>query len=368
MKLWNSAVDNYFKNRTKSGNGVWVDYLKRQLEPRASDILLCDNNYLRISSDNIMSGLLMYEEEAKYSKKMFANHIGLEDVLLTQSGYMANYGLMKCVSSILPIYIDKSAHPSLWPEKGRIYPWKHNDLNQLTELIKNYGPGAIVVDSLYSGLGDFCDILSLTNIKKTYDCILILDESNTYGVYGHTSDKPNFNNGNGWANLHLVINDVDFFTTSLAKAFDTRAGLIASSKRNIQYINDCSYPNNFSSGLTKSDHIRLQDIFGKMITANDKRERLLNISAILRNYIISLGFKCLKTPIASPIISIEASEEKITEYFRYLERHGVITSVFCWPATPLHTARLRFTVHSEITDTELNCIMRALSMLRCAKL
>ncbi|CAF1392570.1 unnamed protein product [Adineta steineri] len=149
--------------------------------------LLDEKQQLLISrqgSDNIMSGLFLQEASCQYqvSDLLAKQILGKESVYLTQSGYVANY-------------------------------------DDLEENLRKFGSGIIVVDSLYSGKGSIADLIELCNLKEQYNCMLIVDESHSIGLYGQ--------HGRGLASLGNVTDRIDFITGSLAKAYCVRAGFIA---------------------------------------------------------------------------------------------------------------------------------------------
>lgn len=364
-EIWRQTITKYFATRTPYGNGALIDYVKRTTYPKEDDLNVCDNNYLNIgrsNGDNIaMSSVFRRDKLYEDLVVKYSDHLSVDSVLFTQSGYVANYSLMRCVAETLPVYIDKKAHASLWPEKGRVYSFNHNDYEQLQELINKNGPGAIVVDSLYSGYGDFCDLHHVVAIKENTGSLLIVDESHSYGIYGQQ--------GRGLLYYYGLTKYADYITVSLAKAFDTRAGLIAGNKSYMAYICDRAHTMIFSSSLTFSDYTRLHDVLEKIIRADAARESVMRASDIVRDHVIKLGFKTVKPIISSPIICIEGSELQVVKWFRYLETLGIITAVFCYPTTPLKAAQLRLTINSEIFGDKLERLLAGLtSMYYHAKL
>lgn len=357
-EIWKQSIAKYFATRTPYGNGAVLDYVKRTTYPKSDDLNVCDNNYLNIggNGDNIaMSSVFRKDKFYDDLVAQYADHLGVESVLFTQSGYVANYSLMRCVAGKLPVYIDKKAHASLWPEKGRVYCFNHNDYEQLQQLIQKNGPGAIVVDSLYSVYGDFCDLHQVISIKENTGSLLIVDESHSYGIYGQQ--------GRGLLYYYGLTKCADYITVSLAKAFDTRAGLIAGNRSYMAYIAERGHTVIFSSSLGYSDYSRLQDVLQQIIKSDAARDLVMRSSDIVRDYVIKLGFKTVKPIISSPIICIEGSELQVVKWFRYLEKLGIIAAVFCHPATPLKAAQLRLTINSEIVGDKLVRLLAGLTSM-----
>lgn len=361
-------VDTYFQRRTTQGNGVVKDYF--EVTDNAASIFVCGNDYLDIANntyvvnqqiehmktdveDNFRSGTYLRETDphSRFEKE-FEVYFG-KQCTLTQSGYAANTGLMHALCEKgTHVYIDKFTHASfyegLYLKGAKIHRYKHNDLIELESMIKHHGPGIIIVDSLFSNLGDFAPLKDIVSLKIRHKCILVVDESHTLGVY----DKRGL--------LHKLglDADVDYITASLAKAYCTRAGIILGGNK--AHIKEHSLWYIFSSPLLKYDVIRLLAMFEVIKNADEKRHHVLKISNVVRKGLATFA-NVIETSQPSPIICIRFRDEnECARLHRYMVSKGVEASVFIWPAAPLKEPMLRITVHNGLTLVQASFIINVI--------
>ncbi|CAF1008844.1 unnamed protein product [Adineta steineri] len=316
----------------------------------------------RQGSDNIMSGLFLQEASCQYqvSDLLAEQILGKESVYLTQSGYVANYGLLQAL--VIPakthIYIDTAAHESLWQgaSRGIIHKIKHNSLDDLEENLRKFGSGIIVVDSLYSGKGSIADLIELCNLKEQYNCMLIVDESHSIGLYGQ--------HGCGLASLGNVTDRIDFITGSLAKAYCVRAGFIAGRTQEILYVREKSSAAIFSSALMNWDIQRLQRAINIIYNADEERQRLMHIATTVRHAAVTLKFDVEQTPLPSPILCLNGGPNLFSKKLQsYFENAGVSGAIFIAPATPLNGSMLRLTFHAGLSDEDVSRIINTLEFI-----
>ena len=98
-----------------------------------------------------------------------------ESGLVFSSGYVANDGSIQALVKIIPnliIFSDAKNHASIISgirnSGARKHVFRHNDLNHLEELLKNYDlsqPKLIVFESVYSMDGDFGKIVEIVEMN-----------------------------------------------------------------------------------------------------------------------------------------------------------------------------------------------------------
>ncbi len=370
-------VKNYLEQRTVAGKGV-VDYLLlSKNNPSASSIILNDNDYLRLANhpevisqqiaqlnanhqEIVMSAVFLKDNCPQHLlEKKLSGFLNMEGVILTQCGYMANVGVLEatCIKGT-PVYIDQFAHASFYDgikaAQAKAIHFKHNDTHDLESKLIEHGPGVIIVDSIYSSVGSIAPLKEICCIKQKYSSVLVVDESHSLGLYGKE--------GRGILEELELINQVDFITASLSKGFATRAGIIAG--RHTNFIREVSFPAIFSSAVPNYDLARINAMLGVIIAANDRRQKLMHNANFLRNHLLDHGFNIVKTNMPSPIICFVCGSEAITKKFRdRLEERNIFGAVFCSPATRLNESMLRFTVHSNLTQSELAYFIEAVQQV-----
>jgi len=346
-------------------------------EPGTDAIMLQSNDYLSLSKhpsiikaqvaslhnhsqDAVMSAVFLHEDSLKGSfEASMAAYTGYEKAILSQSGWAANVGLMQVIADKdTNIYIDFFAHMSLWEGikscGAKAFPFRHNKINSLENLIKKHGSGIIVVDSIYSTIGDLCPLVDVVDLAARYGCALVVDESHSLGTHGPK--------GAGLVAKLGLTDRVHFVTASLAKTFAARAGIVLCSNRVAQCFPYVAHPSIFSSTLLPYEISGLVATLEVIIGSDDRREKLHRNAAYLRKGLNDLGYSVASM---SQIVSVEGGREEITEQIRdALEARSVFGSVFCAPATPKNRSLLRFSLNSDLSSAQLDHILSACSDIR----
>lgn len=116
-----------------------------------------------------------------------------------------------------------------------------------------------------------------------------------------------------------------------------------------------SNPAIFSSGLLEHEYVWFLEALALIRRADDRRERLREVSDIVRWRLDELGFDVGGG--TEQIIAIESGNEPDTLKMRdALQGSGVFGAVFCPPATPRNHCLVRLSVHSGLTDEELDTL------------
>jgi CAI-1 autoinducer synthase len=293
------------------------------------------------------------------SKKKWPLTPAFESAILCQSGWAANIGLLQLITDpAVPVYVDFFAHMSLW-EGVRIsgatpYAFRHNDPGHLERLIRENGRGVVLIDSLYSTLGDIAPLQEIVDITRRHGCVSVIDESHSFGTYGRQ--------GAGLVDECGLTSQVDFITVSLAKTFAGRAGLILSSARFAKYYPFLAYPAIFSSTLLPHEIAGLDAAFEVIRDGNGLRKRLHENAEYFRKGLAALGYNLTSQ---SQVVSIESGLESDTELFRdALEERNVFGSVFLTPATPKTRSLMRFSIHSGLSRNELDYVLKVCGEVR----
>jgi len=147
------------------------------------------------------------------------------------------------------------------------------------------------------------------------------------------------------------------------KAFAGRAGFITCSERFSEYFKFESNPAIFSSTLLPYEVAALNATLSVVCTENWRREKLHANAEYLRVHLDALGYNLNDSQ--SQIISLESGSEQQTIVLRdALEERGIFGSVFCAPATAKNRALMRFSIHSGLTQFDLDRIIQVCADIR----
>ncbi|HET6214367.1 MAG TPA: alpha-hydroxyketone-type quorum-sensing autoinducer synthase [Micromonosporaceae bacterium] len=309
----------------------------------------------------LMSGIFVRDDSDPQHvlERQFAEHLGVDRVVLCQSGWAANTGLLQTIAGPGDtVYIDTRAHMSLWEGAriagARVVHFRHNTAEHLRTRLRSSGPGIVVVDSVYSGDGTVCPLVDIVELAGEYGCVVVVDESHSLGTHGPY--------GGGLVRQLRLTAAVGFITASLSKAFAGRAGLLTCGARFADYFRYTALPAIFSSTLLPHDVAGLSAALRVIQVEEHRRVRLREVSARVRTGLLAAGVDIGGSQ--SQIVSLVAGEELQAMRLRdALEARGVFGSVFGPPATNRHRALVRLSLHAGLTDAEVDRIVRAVTEL-----
>jgi CAI-1 autoinducer synthase len=324
------------------------DYLRLGNHP---DVIAArDDANARNRSESFMSSVYGGGSgECELFRQSIAACMQAEDVLLTTSGWAANVGLIEAIAPVLrPVYIDNHAHASLYDgvklSLGKKVVIEHNDPENLLTRIAHGGPGIVVIDAVYSTNGSIGDIARYLEICEQHDCVLVLDEAHSFGLFG---------DGGGLAVELGIADRVHFRTVSLNKALGGHGGLIAGNREMMQLARARCRSIIFSSATSSVSAGGHRAALEVLVKDPRRARRCLQNAEILRRRFHAHGIDTGDS--RCQIVSIFFEDEQQTcEFYDRLRRAGVLTSVFLYPATPAGIGLVRYSVHSELTEQEID--------------
>ena len=339
--------------------------------PGEGAILLSSNDYLCLAANPVItraqSEFLLSQGRGLMRSDVFRHELGplssfeqrvadwtgMPAAIVTQSGWNANVGLIQALADEqVPVYLDMEAHMSLWEgassAQAQVRPFRHNSVQSLENLLKRHGPGIIAIDSIYSTSGSVAPLADMAEVSNRYDAILVVDESHSLGLFGPM--------GAGMVAALELQNQVDFITASLSKTFASRGGIIIGSSENLEYFRYSARPAIFSSSVM--DHEAAGFLATQEVIAGAAlmRAELQAKADYLREGLLAAGYNVSASH--SQIISlVSGADERTIQLRDALEKRGVFGSVFCWPATGRRRSLVRFSLHGNLTQSEIDHVI-----------
>ncbi len=363
-----ARVDAYFERMEKDGG-----HLVAGEAPGPGAVQLWSNDYLGLGGHPeivkaqadvlgehdegvFMSAVYLHETslQRQFEREMAA-FLDAEATVLCQSGWSANTGLVQAlVDERTPVYLDQYAHASLWDgarmARAKAHPFRHNDPAHLERMIKRYGAGLILVDSIYSAFGTVCPLEAIVAVAEREGCMLVVDESHAVGVCGRE--------GQGLVHKLGLTDRVHYRTLSLSKAFATRAGMVAGPSRVMTYFPYEAKPAIFSSAVLLHEIAGLSATLKVVKEEGWRRDQLWRNTAYLRQGLLRLGYAVDQTE--TQIVALQSGTDGQTRALREaLEERGVFGAVFCAPATPKNHGIIRLSVNARLTVGEMDRVIDA---------
>lgn len=184
--------------------------LLRSLRVAHGKVDFCSNDYLGLSRAPELRRRILEAEEmcadstGSTGSRLLSGHTALSEeverqiatfhdspmALIMNSGYDANLGLFSSLGRVIKhiVYdelIHASVHDGMRLSKADCIPFRHNDPQQLDEILSRLNGHTIVaVESIYSMDGDACDLLAMVEVCERHGAWLIVDEAHAVGLFG----------------------------------------------------------------------------------------------------------------------------------------------------------------------------------------
>lgn len=305
-----------------------------------------DNNEFIFSSTSsrLLTGTSqIYNQLEENLAKLFNK----ESCLLFNTGYQCNLGI---VSSLVNrddvIFSDKLNHASIIDgmklSNTQFFRYKHFDYQQLEDLLNKhrdkYKKALIISESVFSMDGDIADIKKLVELKKKYNCYLMIDEAHAFGIFGE--------NNAGICDRDDLLKDIDIITATLGKSFASMGAFCVGNKTIIDYLINKTNSFIFSTALPSINimwtNFLIQEKFN---IVKKKANKLNNLIKKAHNYINDEG----NTQIIPVIIG---ENNKTIRIAQELQSKGFYILPVRPPTVPVNTSRLRLSLTADIEFEE----------------
>jgi 8-amino-7-oxononanoate synthase len=358
------------RDRTSAG-------LIRELVPRAADGPLVDlagNDYLGLRRDprvtaaaaqaaiewgagagasRLVNGSLAIHADLEHA---LAEFTGRPAALVLSTGYHANLSAITALSDPDTLVIsDAHVHASLvdacrLARHGGLRIVGHNDVEEVRAALRdrNQRRALILVESVYSVLGDSAPLKALAAAADEFDAVLVVDEAHALGVSG--TGGRGLVHASGLAEQGNVV-----VTATLSKALGSQGGAVIASAGVIEHLVNSARPFIYDTGLAPSATgaaltavrivaaepqlpRRARDLADRMATALDVRQP------------------------AGSVLSVEmASAEHALRTQAEFAADGYAVGCFRPPSVPDGVSRIRLTAKASLRDAD---VYRILDRLR----
>ena len=292
-----------------------------------------------------------------------ADFFNCSSVIVFSTGYVANLGMISTLAGKGDvILIDADCHASIYDgcllSGADIIRFRHNDAADLDKRLRRLGDRAasalVIVEGMYSMLGDRAPLAEITDVKKRYGAFLLVDEAHSLGVLGAK--------GRGLVEEEGVEKDVDFIVGTFSKSLGAIGGYCASNHPELDIIRFANRPYVFTASPSPSIIASTRTALATLRRHPELKDRLWNNAHRLYERLEALGFKL--SPEPSPIVAIrlENKEEAIRKWCALLE-NGVYVNLVLPPATPDGGSLLRCSMSAGHTPEQVDAIVDAFAGL-----
>ena len=335
-------------------------------------ILLGTNNYLGLTfdADCIEKSVEATRSQgtgttgSRVANGTYDGHMKLEQALATfygrdhamvfSTGYQANLGVLSTlVGRGDHLMLDADSHASIYDGSrlggAEVIRFRHNSADDLYKRLRRLegapGDRLIVVEGIYSMLGDTSPLKEIAAVKRETGAYLLVDEAHSLGVLGET--------GRGLAEAAGVEADVDFIVGTFSKSLGSVGGFCVSNSPDFDIMRIVCRPYMFTASLPPGVVASTLEALVKLQAEPELRVALMRNARRLYDGLAAMGFET--GPEANPIVAVAMPNQEVAVIFwKMLLESGLYLNLALPPATPTNVRLLRTSVSAAHTTAQID--------------
>lgn len=292
-------------------------------------------------------------------EKELATFVGKDETLCFPTGFSVNQGVLAMVVGRNDyILCDDRDHASIVDGRRLSFAtqlrYKHNDMADLERLLQKLPYDAvklIVVDGVFSMEGDLANLPAIVELKRKYNCSIMVDEAHGLGVFGRQ--------GRGVCDHFGLTHEVDLIMGTFSKSLASIGGFIASDSDTINFLRHTCRTYIFSASDTPAATAAAREAL-RIIQAEPERiEHLWKVTRYALKRFKEEGFEIGETE--SPIIPLYVRDiDKTFMVTRLAFDNGVFINPVIPPACAPQDTLVRFALMATHTEEQVERGVQAL--------
>jgi 8-amino-7-oxononanoate synthase len=284
-----------------------------------------------------------------------------EAALIFNSGYDANIAFFSAVPQENDVVLyDELCHTSMKDgisiSSAKSFKFNHNDFEDLERLILEFPNQLvyIVTESVFSIDGDSPNLEELIALSEKHNCYVIVDESNTLGVFGERGEG---------LSQYLQLHDKIFARImTFGKGLGCYGAGILGSVELKEYLINFAKNFIYSTGLSPHSVATILIAYQHLEIEKEAIEKLRQNIIYFNQYKKLLGLKPMFVRSKSAIhCAIVPGNENAKKLEQELQDKGFDVQSILSPIVPQGQERLRFCIHNYNSQEQIN---QALELLR----
>jgi 8-amino-7-oxononanoate synthase len=297
-------------------------------------------------------------------EKELAFFYGCTCAIVFSTGFVANLGVISTLAGPGDVIVlDADSHASIYDackmSGAEMIRFRHNNLADLEKKLQRLGSRTsktlIIVEGIYSMLGDCAPLAEIAALKKKYGAWLMVDEAHSMGVLG--------DRGRGMAEAAGVEQDVDFIVGTFSKSLGAIGGFCVSNHPELDLVRYVCRSYVFTASPSPSTIASVHEALRVIQAKPQLRTKLWENSAQLYHGLKQLGFEL--GPNISPIVAIRIPTREMTLLaWKALLDRGIYVNLVFPPAAPAGMSLLRCSVSAAHTPEQIDSILQAFAEIQ----
>jgi 8-amino-7-oxononanoate synthase len=357
--------------------------LTRRLRPRTSRPELVDlagNDYLGLATDvrvtraaaeaariwgagagasRLVTGTLDLHGDLETSLARFTERPA---ALVLSTGYQANLATVTALSDPDTLIVsDAHVHASLvdacrLARHGGLVIVPHNDVDAVSDALDDRTqPRALVlVESVYSVLGDAAPLTELADVVRRHDVTLVVDEAHAIGVAG--------SGGRGMVFEHRLNHEPYVVSTmTLSKSLGSQGGAVLATPHVVEQLVNTARPLIYDTGLAPPAAAAALEALNIVSATPELPARAL---AVGHRMAAALGIDLPAGAVLS--VAMPGPHEAVRAQAEFAAA-GFLVGCFRPPSVPDGVSRLRLTAKAILTDPQLDAVVERLTQVTSSR-
>ncbi len=291
-----------------------------------------------------------------------AKFVGKEEAICFSTGFSVNQGVIPALLSKDDFIIcDDRDHASIVDGRRLSFAkqlrFKHNDMEDLERVLQKLPEEAvklIVVDGVFSMEGDLCKLPEIVELKKKYNCSVMVDEAHGIGVFGRQ--------GRGVCDHFGLTDEVDLIMGTFSKSLASIGGFIAGDFDTINWLRHTCRSYIFSASNTPAATAAAMEALHIIQQEPERIEKLWDVTRYALRRFREEGFEIGDTE--SPIIPLYVRDVDKTFLVTALAYNaGVFINPVIPPACAPEDTLVRFALMATHTNEQVERAVVALKKI-----
>ncbi len=304
-----------------------------------------------------------YSGHRKLEREL-AEFYGKRDTIVFSTGYQANLGMLSALTGPDDVVLlDADCHASLYDgcrlSGAEVIRFRHNNAEDLAKRLRRLGARAadalILVEGIYSMLGDCAPLKEIAAVKREFGGYLLVDEAHSLGVLGER--------GRGLVEELGVMADADFIVGTFSKSLGGGGGFCVSDHPELDLIRYSSRPYIFSASPSPAMIASTRQALRVLAAGSPLRAHLRENFERLHAGLTGMGYTLGAPP--SPVIAVVLGDKiEALQFWNSLLQRGVYVNLMLPPATPNGVSMIRCSVSAAHSFEQIDAVCAAFADLR----
>ncbi len=307
------------------------------------------------TGSRVLNGTYQGHKECEDALREF---YGMDHAMVFSTGYQANLGMVSTLAGKGDfIILDADSHASIYDGcylgNADIVRFKHNSAEDLEKRLRRLPPEAgklVVLEGVYSMLGDIAPLQELVGIAKAHGAMVLVDEAHGMGFFGE--------HGRGVYEAAGVAEMIDFVVGTFSKSVGTVGGFCVSNHPKFEILRLVCRPYTFTASLPPAVVACAATSIRKLMHSHNKRQHLWENTRRLHAGLKARGFRLATETPESAIISVLMPDQETTvRMWQAMLEQGVYVNMSRPPATPMGVFLLRCSLCADHSAAQVDTVL-----------